>query len=1170
MAEIDVVARLQLRAEQFSSETAKQFAEMRGRAETAAQSVRTSFVTSFGEVQKLAQNALTLPRTTTGSLDLSSEITQLRQSAIASEEKATALRELSFAAMAAAGSERTVTEATRLEADAARIAAEASERDAGATRQRILALEEIQRELNKTASATGLSTRAIEANQGAGARAGISAGQQRNAMQQLGFQLNDVSTQWASGTKASVIFAQQSGQVIQALSLMTTGAKGVLGFLGGPWGIVLTAAATVLIPMVAKLAEGNHELDDQIKKLKDHAAQERLSAQANAIWANSLDGMIENTRKLTDEMDRQLRTQDQIDAKRSAGAQQASRGAQTELNRADVDRRAAQQALDAAVKAKRDNDEPRRIGVLSQAVVKAQGQLDQATERFRKAVGLVISTQNAVRATDIPIIERGVASSLDASTAATNEYTAALGKLREERERGAISADKFEQELKRITTLRDRAIKSAQDAKKAANDNGGRDPDTLTSTAVAKLLRDALPGVRVTSTTRTAQHNAEVGGAPNSYHVRGNAVDFVPAGGMKSMTKEDVKRLFTSRGIDVLEVFGPGDAGHSDHFHVAWTKGKNALDEFADAAKRAKVEAKELAEVGAAVAKMAGKGFDAIQYMEDQRAADDAASKRFRTIMGDSELDDFQRGLDRADTNTQDTVGGQTEANERERQRQEQMIRSTADLFGDLFIGQTDNIWNNFERYGQQALSDLAAKELPKLLAKLPAGLKGILKGGLEEGGAYGQLGGSVFSSITGGKNNAAASTVGGVLGDVAGKALAPAIAKTIGGTLGKTLGGAAGPIGSIVGGILGNVVGGLFQKTPKGSAGISTAGGQIKATSASGTTAEARAGASSLAGAVSNGLQRIADMLGAQITGNSDVQIGTYKGELRVNDHGGAIGGVKGSGAISFTSEQDAISYAIADALKDGVLTGISEAARRIIASGQDLDKAITKALAIETIPKQLKAMLDPVGAALDELNTKWKTTVDALKEGGATAEQFAQAEQLYKLQLDQVKASTVSASQSLKDFLTTLKVGGDSPLSLRDQEVTATANLQPFLDKIAAGSAIDQEKFQAAAKAELDVYRSLYGSTQPFFDKFEQIQDATNKAIASIDNAVPITKAVESPFAKATADGVQVGNEIAAQNSDYLARIAASLDRLGGGGGGVGGDGDFIGSLRNFAGAY
>ena len=69
-------------------------------------------------------------------------------------------------------------------------------------------------------------------------------------------------------------------------------------------------------------------------------------------------------------------------------------------------------------------------------------------------------------------------------------------------------------------------------------------------------------GVNITSAARTAQHNAAVGGQPNSYHLTGHAVDFEPPPG--TTTSQAVQKLKAS-GLPFVELLDEGD-----HVHVAW------------------------------------------------------------------------------------------------------------------------------------------------------------------------------------------------------------------------------------------------------------------------------------------------------------------------------------------------------------------------------------------------------------------------------------------------------------------------------------------------------------------------------------------------------------------------------------------------------------------------
>lgn len=1421
---MDVVARLQLRAEQFSSETGRAFAEMKTRAASTASEIKGTFTTAFADVSRIASDALTLKRSSTGSLDLSPEIRSLTAAATAAEQHAQALTELSIAQSAAAAKGGAYAEAMKLDADAAAVAALNEERNAQAIRAKIAILETYQQELNQTVSLTDRHTAAQAKN-------AISAGQMRSAMQQVSFQIGDIAQGYAAGTPAATIFAQQSGQLIQAFQLMIPAGEGALGVIAGfaPW---VGAAMVVLTPFVAKLFESGDAIEKEVDKLKKDSQETEINRQARERFNDTLDGQIAKWKELNDEIQKSILTQQQQEYGKFAELNTALNKFYADRIKFTNDLTRAQGDLNTATAQYSKYLKDVQSGAIAAddggvgnglraAVNAARARVTQIQSDLDRTKAKIAPAENAVRAAQTPLLERGVTTSIDAATAATERYTFALGQLRQEFAKGAISQTQFDAGVRKVQIERDRDLKKARDDKAEADRLAKQGPLTsflapvtgpITSPFGAKRSYETHPGVDIAvpvgtpvrapaggtvdaaalmgklgntivinfggGTTGRFGHlekfNVKPGdtvnagdiigysggakgaeGAGNStgphlhYEIRRNGKLVNPMAGRfptdsgaaaddaakrqaiaqrnadqlveaqrraadtvlsisaawdKQPTLIDRARVETNKLNEIIEKYkGNTDAASAaivanaeaakktiaeginrpfedymrnqreslatqqlvlegrdaeaqalqDAVRLQATQGSLTKDQLADVLATAQAQEriaraiedqrrlvsiytgfvgdlqrdfgqfeKDLETKGlAAFPRLIGNAFESykqmgrdlisnmifggierdvetyVRKMTGQRTpaeiiSDDAtdAGRVIKTSfndVGDSAAGladalrrvtgqiatDVPAGLGGGTSGTGDGpitslvtnmeqflnegLKGLTAANDNS--------KSGAGQAGDIIVSATRSLDKSTGVFG--IIVDDLARNLKNLGITLPKALTDGIKKiapDLAKGAAIGQVGGSVFASITGGKNDSTASAIGGALGQVAGKAL--------GSVLGVA-GNVAGPIGAVVGGILGNVVSGLFQKVPKGQAGVTVNQyGEVKGGTATGTTADARAGAASLAGGVSNALQQIADMLGAKVTGSTDVQIGTYKGEIRVNDHGGAIGGVKGSGAISFGSEQDAIAYAVSDALKDGVLSGISQASLKILQSGQDLNKAIQKALSIEAIPHDLKAMLDPVGGAIDDLNKKWKATVDALKEGGASSEQFAQAQQLYELQLAQVKTQTASASQSLKDFLNSLKVGSNSPYSLRDQEATAKAQLQPFLDAIAGGQSIDQSKYQDAAKAYLDVERQIYGSTQQYFDAMDAIQAATSKAIAAIDNAVPITPGIPDPFTKATADstaktadGVQTGNEIAAQNSDLLAHAVGLLTQIvNGGGGSLGG---FIGQPRAFS---
>lgn len=414
---------------------------------------------------------------------------------------------------------------------------------------------------------------------------------------------------------------------------------------------------------------------------------------------------------------------------------------------------------------------------------------------------------------------------------------------------------------------------------------------------------------------------------------------------------------------------------------------------------------------------------------------------------------------------------------------------------------------------------------------------------------------GSTTAGLAGG--NKLGGAIGGAIGGKLGKDL---LTKPLTDAFGKTLGGLAGPLGSIAGGLLGGVVGGLFKPAPKyGTSRLyMDEYGQLTGTKAKGNDAAAQRAATSLAGGVGKGLMSIAETLGAKITNvPTNIVLGTFDGKYRVNTEGrGGKMDFKGNSAKGLHNfgddQQAAIEFAIQKSIEGAVLSGISQASINILKSGQDLQKAIEKATMIEDIPKELQRRFDPVGYAIDELNRKWEKTVSALREGGATAQQMADAQKLYNLELIDAKENASSASQTLKEFLKSMNMGANSPLSLRDQAMSAKAALDPFLAQINAGQAINQDKYLEAAQTYLDIERQMYGSTAKYFEAFDAIQAATNKAIATVDNAAPI-RTTADPFieqaasaTKATAAAAENTAANTANANILLGKLEGKLDQV------------------------
>ncbi|TXC68052.1 muramidase [Sphingomonas ginsenosidivorax] len=101
-------------------------------------------------------------------------------------------------------------------------------------------------------------------------------------------------------------------------------------------------------------------------------------------------------------------------------------------------------------------------------------------------------------------------------------------------------------------------------------DNGGAEVSS-----VSALLRRTFDA-RITNTIRPM--NASYG-ARYSWHKFGQAIDFVPAAGVGSITRAQLRSVMEASGFQVIELLGPGDRGHSNHWHLAFARSGQVIDQ---------------------------------------------------------------------------------------------------------------------------------------------------------------------------------------------------------------------------------------------------------------------------------------------------------------------------------------------------------------------------------------------------------------------------------------------------------------------------------------------------------------------------------------------------------------------------------------------------------------
>lgn len=440
--------------------------------------------------------------------------------------------------------------------------------------------------------------------------------------------------------------------------------------------------------------------------------------------------------------------------------------------------------------------------------------------------------------------------------------------------------------------------------------------------------------------------------------------------------------------------------------------------------------------------------------------------------------------------------------------------------FGDAVQGGAtkwnDQLWGNKDKGIKSALSDPL-----KSMSKSIDGFKDAFdpkKGGSIVKGLGNALGGAMQGAQMG-------SQISGV-----GKAIWGKFSST-GSQLGGALGSIGGPIGSAIGSLVGGIAGGLLKKTKYGTATIAQlAGGELGVGGIRGNSGSMKHNSSGAAGQVAGSLEEIAAQLGATITGSPTVSIGRYKGKWRVSNTGrtgklkGKYGDVEDFGK---DGAEAAIAYAVQEALKDGILGGISEFSKRVIQQSGD-EKALNLAKSYESILTSLGKFNNPIKGAVAEAVKDIDTLAQQMKKAGATSAELANVEEYRSKKLKELM------DDQLSGFQDTLKMirgdaSGKSDLTLFKEEM---AQVNSYRATIASGGTVDSDKFNSLIQSvvgragdiwgrQTTQYQSVLGDLGSLVDtamansktEFEKAADASKQNYeATLDQTQQVTSRLDT----------------------------------------------------------
>ena len=965
------------------------------------------------------------------------------------------------------------------------------------------------------------------------------------AVRNLGFQISDIGTGLASGQSPFIILAQQSGQVAQALSGMQ-GAAGVAGrFLAGPFGAFVVSAVSVLGALFlatrdAEQASNSHTdaLDEQEQAFK------RLRDAGKDAIATTREQTQETLRNAEADLKSALAKREKLEAllKEQRAALDAGSGGFGEDAALSV--AGASQGISSIEREIAGN--ATAIDELKKTIFGAESQLRD----FRvKAAADVTEALKQSYETEVALIERRRAVNQISEQQALNQRLVAQRRYNEALKQAQTS----DRSASRADSAQAKAAKEAlRDAEKAA-ELAQRQRETFA--AILEDLRSERDLTRQTAEARQA--NLALIAAQNRLGRPLTLGEVIQFGSGQSRAATDARFAADAAAFQVetqKQIVATGDAAAKAIDRVA-AASDEAASQFIrtwDAA-REQVQA-SLTDVFddllAGKAGSIGEFWQSFVAIGRRAFAEDLTALLFspRQAQGVGVPGIAGGGV----TLGQTGAGGVlNELFNSSRSPFSALTRGIEDLTAALGFGGGTTL-------GQAGVNALDALGLAG--GGGASGGGGLLSGILGGGGLLGGLGS--FLPFVG----AGLSTLD-IAGVDIGKIFAP-VEKFIGGAFsgaatGASIGSIVPGIGTLIGGGIGGLIGGitsLFSSAKKSSVQIGTDDSGALVTGAQRTRGRSIDGALDLASGLFGSIQDIARQLNVDL--RSGVQLGSIgtRNDRFVFDPTGA-NRTRGSGVEKFKTAEEATRAALSNAIAKGVFDTSDAVTRALKAFGEDIDRAVSEALSVQSLEAEIANLRDPLNAGLREFERTEKERLRLAKDYGVDLVEVEKLNARDRQKI--VEESLRSAIGPLQDLLTEISQGGYADGSPAERLARLRAD-QQRLAGLAPGDAQAASELADVSRQLLDLSRELFGTTGNFASEratteglLRSLVDQANATIggdpAAVGAAVGAAiTGVLGGLPAATQENTGILNEAVGVLQTGFASVVNALQTYGGGGGG------------------